>query len=117
MFKIKTADKFILKSYLGPMFATFFIVKFILLMNVLWRYVDELIGKGLPFTAIIEMLYYTTSTMLPLGLPLCTLLAAIMTMGSLGENNEILALKASGVSLPRIMLPIIIVAISSKINR
>lgn len=93
------------------MFATFFIVMFIMLMNVLWRYIDELVGKGLPLKAIIEMLYYTTATMLPLGLPLCTLLAAIMTMGTLGENNEILALKAAGVSLPRIMLPITIVAL------
>lgn len=109
--KLKTADKFILQSYLGPMFATFFIVTFILLMNVLWRYIDELVGKGLPFTAIIEMLFFSTSTMLPMGLPLCTLLAAIMTMGSLGENNELLALKAAGVSLPRIMTPIIIVAV------
>ncbi|MEG2317478.1 MAG: LptF/LptG family permease [Rikenellaceae bacterium] len=108
--RLKTSDKFILRSYLGPMFATFFIVTFILLMNVLWRYIDELVGKGLPFSAIVEMLFFTTSTMLPMGLPLCTLLAAIMTMGSLGENNELLALKAAGVSLPRIMTPIIIVA-------
>lgn len=109
--KLKTADKFILQSYLGPMFATFFIVTFILLMNVLWRYIDELVGKGLPISAIVEMLFFSTSTMLPMGLPLCTLLAAIMTMGSLGENNELLALKAAGVSLPRIMTPIIIVAV------
>lgn len=108
--RLKTADKFILKSYLGPMFATFFIVTFILLMNVLWRYIDELVGKGLPFSAIVEMLFFSTSTMLPMGLPLCTLLAAIMTMGSLGENNELLALKAAGVSLPRIMAPIVVVA-------
>ena len=107
---MKTIDKFILKSYLGPMFATFFIVMFILLMNVLWRYIDELVGKGLPFTAIVEMLFFMTSTMLPLGLPLATLLAAIMTMGNLGENNELLAFKAAGVSILRIMRSIIIVA-------
>ena len=53
--KLKTADKFILKSYLGPMFVSFFIVMFILLMNVLWRYIDELVGKGLPLSVIIEI--------------------------------------------------------------
>ena len=79
---MKTIDKFILKSYLGPMFATFFIVMFILLMNILWRYVEDLVGKGLPFMTIVELLFFMTSTMLPLGLPLATLLAAIMTMGS-----------------------------------
>ena len=107
---MKTIDKFILKSYLGPMFATFFIVMFILLMNILWRYVEDLVGKGLPFMTIVELLFFMTSTMLPLGLPLATLLAAIMTMGNLGENNELLALKAAGISLLRIMRSIIIVA-------
>lgn len=80
-------------------------------MNVLWRYIDEIVGKGLPFTAIVELLFYATSTLIPLGLPLSTLLAAIMTMGNLGENNELLALKAAGISLFRIMRPIIVVAI------
>lgn len=108
--KLKTVDKFMLKSYLGPMFVSFFIVMFILLMNVLWRYIDELVGKGLPMSVIIELLFYTTSTLIPLGLPLATLFAAIMTMGNLGENYELLALKAAGISLPRIMAPIIVVA-------
>lgn len=108
---MKTLDKFILRSYLGPMFATFFIVMFIMLMNVLWRYVDEFVGKGLPVSAIIEMLFYMTSTMLPMGLPFSTLLAAIMTMGNLGGSNELLALKAAGVSLFRIMRSVIVVAV------
>lgn len=107
---MKTLDKFILKSYLGPMFATFFIVMFIMLMNVLWRYIDEFVGKGLPLSAIIEMLFYMTSTMLPMGLPFSTLLAAIMTLGNLGGSNELLAFKAAGISLFRIMRSVIIVA-------
>lgn len=93
------------------MFVTFFIVMFIMLMNVLWRYVDEFVGKGLPVSAIIEMLFYMTSTMLPMGLPFSTLLAAIMTMGNLGGSNELLALKAAGVSLFRIMRSVIVVAV------
>ncbi|MDE7355454.1 MAG: LptF/LptG family permease, partial [Rikenellaceae bacterium] len=107
---MKTADKFILKSYLGPMFASFFIVMFILLMNVLWRYIDELVGKGLPLSIIAELLFYTTATLIPLGLPLATLFAAIMTLGNLGENYELLALKAAGISLPRIIRPITVMA-------
>lgn len=85
-------------------------------MNVVWRYIDEIVGKGLPLSAIFELLFYATSTLIPLGLPLSTLLAAIMTMGNLGENNELLALKAAGVSLLRIMKPIIIVAVCISIG-
>lgn len=108
---MKTIDKFILKAYLGPMLASFFIVMFIMLMNVLWRYIDEVVGKGLPMMTIVEMLFYLTSTMLPLGLPFATLFAAVMTMGNLGGSNELLALKASGTSLFRIMRSVIIVAV------
>lgn len=108
---MKTIDKFLLKSYLGPMFMTFFIVMFILLMQFLWKWIDELIGKGLPLSVIGELLSYTAVTLMPMGLPLATLLAAIMTMGNLGENNELLAMKSAGISLPRIMRPTIIVAV------
>ncbi|MFI3321905.1 MAG: LptF/LptG family permease [Rikenellaceae bacterium] len=107
---MKTLNKFILKSYLGPMVMTFFIVTFILMLNFLWRYIDELVGRGLPFSAILELIFYATSTLIPMGLPLATLLAAIMTMGNLGENNELLALKAAGISLQRIIRPIVGVA-------
>lgn len=106
---MKTVHKFILKSYLGPMFLTFFIVMFILLMQNLWMYIDELVGKGLSGGVIAELIMYAAATMIPLGLPLATLLAAIMTMGNLGENNELLALKAAGISLPRLMMPLVIV--------
>lgn len=108
---MKAIDKFVLKAYLGPMFATFFIVMFILLMNALWLYVDDLVGKGLPMIAIAKMLFFYTSTMIPIGLPLATLLAAIMTMGNMGENYELLAFKSAGISLLRIMRSIIIVAV------
>lgn len=108
---MKTIDKFILKSYLGPMLASFFIVMFILLMNVLFRYIDDLVGKGLPMSAIAELLFYMTSTMLPIGLPFATLLGAIRAMGNLGSSNELLAMKAAGVSLFRIMRSLIISSI------
>lgn len=105
---MKTIDKFILKSYLGPMVLTFFIVTFILLMNFMWRYIDELVGKGLDLSVILELMVYASVNMVSLGLPLATLLAAIMTMGNLGENYELLAMKSTGMSLPRILKPLMI---------
>lgn len=108
---MKTIDRFVIKSYLGPMVLTFFIVMFILMMNFVWRYIDELVGKGLDARVIIELLLYAAATMIPLGVPLATLLAGIMTMGNLGENYELLAMKSCGMSLPRIFRPLIIVVV------
>jgi len=108
---VKTIHKFSLKAYLGPMILTFFIVMFILMMNFVWRYIDEMVGKGLSFKIIAELLFYATANMMPLGIPLATLLAAIMTMGNLGENNELLAMKSAGMSLPRILYPLFMVVV------
>ncbi len=105
---MKTIHKLVLKSYLGPLVMTFFIIMFILLMNILWRFIDELVGKGLSMSIILELLGYALITMLPMGLPLVMLLAAIMTMGNLGENYELLAMKSAGMSLPKIMKPLIV---------
>lgn len=108
---MKTIHKLVLKSYLGPMILTFFIVMFVLMMNFLWRYIDDLVGKGLGFGIIVELLTYAMANMIPLGLPLSMLLAAIMTMGNLGENYELLAMKSAGMSLPRILRPLIILIV------
>lgn len=93
------------------MILTFFVVMFILLMHYLWMHIDELVGKGLSSGVIVELVLYASATLIPMGLPLATLLASIMTMGNLGENNELLALKAAGISLPRIMKPLIMLMI------
>ena len=87
---------------------TFFIITFILMMNFLWRYIDELTGKGLGADVIIELLFYATINLIPMGMPLAMLLAAIMTMGNLGENFELQAMKSAGMSLMKIMKPLII---------
>lgn len=105
---MKSIHKLVLKSYLGPMILTFFIVMFVLMMNFVWRYIDELVGKGLSAGIIIELMSYAMANMIPMGLPLSMLLAAIMTMGSLGENYELLAMKSAGMSLVRITKPLII---------
>ena len=105
---MKKIYKLVLKSYLGPLVVTFFIVQFVLMMNFVWRYIDELTGKGLDVSTIAELLACATANMIPLGLPLSMLLSAIMAMGNLGEHFELLAMKSAGMSLPRILRPLII---------
>lgn len=109
--KLKRIDKFILKAYLGPFFLTFFISLFILLMQFLWLYVDDLVGKGLEWHVLLRLLFYASSTFVPMALPLAILLSSLMTFGNLGEHYELVALKASGISLKRIMMPLIIFSI------
>ena len=103
---MKRLDRFILKSFIGPFIAILLVVVFILIMQFLWLYIDELVGKGLSFKVVLEFLGWGSITMLPLSLPLATLLASMMTMGTLGENNELLAIKAAGISLQRILVPL-----------
>ncbi len=106
---MKKIHKFVLKSYLGPMVLTFLIVMFVLMMNFVWLYIDELVGKGIDGAVIVELILYSLATMIPMGLPLATLFAAIMTMGNLGENYELLAMKSAGMSLMQILKPLFIV--------
>lgn len=101
--------KLTLKAYIGPFIATFFICVFVLLMQFLWKYVDEMVGKGLEWYIIAELLFYASASMIPLALPLAVLLSSMMTMGSIAENQELMAFKSAGVSLIRIMKPLIIV--------
>jgi len=106
---MKKLDQFILKSFIGPFIAILLVVIFILMMQFLWLYIDELVGKGLSFKVIMEFLGWGCITMLPLSLPLSTLLASMMTLGQLGENNELLAIKAAGISLQRMFIPLAVV--------
>jgi len=80
-------------------------------MQFLWKYIDDLVGKGLEWYIIAELLFYASSTFVPLALPLAILLSSLMTFGNLGENYELVAMKAAGISLRRIMLPLIIMSI------
>lgn len=107
---MKRLHRFIIKSFLGPFFMTFFICVFILLMQFLWKYIDELVGKGLDWKIVTELLVYASFGLIPLAFPLAMLLASIMTFGNLGENYELVAMKASGISLFRIMRPLFVVA-------
>ena len=100
-----------MSSFIGPFFAILFVVIFILMMQFLWLYIDELVGKGLSFKVILEFLGWGSATLIPLSLPLATLLSAVMTLGTLGENNELLAIKAAGISLKRVLAPLIAVSV------
>ena len=108
---MKKFDKFLLKAFLGPFFAVLIVVTFILMIQFLWVYIDELVGKGLSFRIILEFMAWGGTTMLPLSMPLATLLASVMTIGQMSENSELIAVKASGISLARVMAPLAIVSV------
>jgi len=104
---MKRLYRYITKSFLGTFFLTFFIVVFVWVMQFVWLYVDDLVGKGLEFRIIAELLFYTSITAIPMSLPLALLLALLMCFGNLGEHYELVAMKASGVSMWRSMRPLL----------
>lgn len=108
---LKKLDKFILKSFLLLFCATFFICLFIFMMQFLWKYVDELVGKGLSFDLLIQFFYYSALTLVPSSMPLAILLASLMTFGNFGERFELIAMKAAGISLMRIMASLIVFSV------
>lgn len=105
---IKRLYLFILQSFLPLFVMTFFIVLFIVLMQFLWKNIDDLVGKGLEFSVIAELFFYAAITLVPLALPLAILLASLMTFGNFGEKFELTAMKASGISLLKAMSPLIV---------
>lgn len=113
---MKKLDKFILTSFIGPFCAILFVVIFILMMQFLWVYIDELVGKGLSLGIILEFMVWGGCTTLPLCLPLATLLASMMTVGQMAENNELMAIRASGVSLSRVFLPLMIASVGISVG-
>ncbi|CAM1333503.1 LptF/LptG family permease [Tenacibaculum aestuariivivum] len=108
---MKTLDKYILKSFLQPFFATFLIILFVLVMQALWLAFDSFAGKGISIGIILKFLWYTTLLMTPQALPIGVLLSSIMTLGSLSENYEFAATKSAGISLPRMVRPLIILTL------
>ena len=99
MFRIKKLDIFIAKQF-GLLFVgTFFICQFVLMMQFLWRYIDQLIGKGLSMEVLAQFFWYMSLILVPQALPLAILLSALITFGNLGESSELTAIKAAGISL------------------
>ena len=108
---MKRLHLFLIKAFTGTFIATFFIAIFLLLMQFLWKYIDDLVGKGLEFTQIVELIFYASARFVPVALPIAMLLSSVMVFGKLGENYELAALKASGVSLTRILYPLTVFVI------
>ena len=108
---MKKLDKLIIKSYLGPLVMTFSLSLFVFLLQFLWKQIEQIIGKGLGIEVILELVLYACATLVPMALPLAILLASIMTLGNFGEKYELVAMKAAGISLWRVLRPLIVVSI------
>ena len=110
MFKI--VDKYILRTFIPLFVMSFAVCWFIVVMQFLWRYIDELVGKGLSGFMLLKIIFYAALSFIPMSLPLGILLASLMTLGNLGERLELLALKASGIRLYRIIRPIMLLVVA-----
>ena len=108
---MKQIDRLILRSFIGPLVLTFLLAVFVLLMQFLWKYIDDMVGKGLDFLVIAQLLFYASATFVPMALPIATLFASIMTMGNFGEKYELIAMKAGGISIRRVMMPMAVVVL------
>ena len=105
---MKKIHLLVLKAFIRPFIVTFFIVMFVLLMLFLFKYIDDLIGKGFQWYVILQLMWYASATNVAMALPLAMLLSSIMTFGSLGENYELVAIKAAGISLQKAMAPLFV---------
>lgn len=105
---VKKLTLLLLKAYIGPFLLTFFVALFIFEMQFLWKHVDDLMGKGLEISVILELLLYASAKLVNLALPLAILLSSIMSMGNLAENYELTAMKSAGNSLIRILRPLLV---------
>ncbi|MGB3546427.1 MAG: LptF/LptG family permease [Saprospiraceae bacterium] len=106
---MKKLDTLLLRSFIGPFVVTFAIAIFVLLMQILWVYLDEIAGKGVGFFLMMELIAYKCVGLVPLALPLALLISSVMVLGSLAEHYELTTFKTAGVRLIRIMLPLILV--------
>ena len=107
----KKLDKLIVKAFVGPFIATFFITVLVLVMQFFWLYIDDFVGKGLGIDIVLKFIWYQSAVLIPLALPLSILLSSLMTFGSLGESFELVAIKSAGISLLRFMRPLFIISI------
>lgn len=103
MFRIKTIDKLLVKSFLPPFVMAYFVAMFVLIMQFLWKYIDDIVGKGLGVGIILELLGYLSMTLVPMALPIAVLIASVMVMGNMAERYELASMKSAGIPLSRIM--------------
>ena len=105
---MKIINKYLCKNFLGPFFLTFFVALFVLLMQFVWKWVDELVGKGLEVSVMLKLLFFAAVSLSSMAFPLAVMLASLMTFGNMGERYEIVALKSAGISTRKMMTPLAI---------
>lgn len=108
---IKKLDILVLRSFIGPFIATFFLTLFVLILQFFWLWIDDYVGKGIDTSTMLRLIVYLSATMVPMALPLAILLSSIMTFGNLGETFELVAIKSAGIGLLRFMRPLLIVSL------
>ena len=111
MLKFKKLDLLIIKAFIGPFIATFFITLFVLVLQFFWLYIDDIVGKGVDLGTVARLILYVSATLVPLALPLAVLLSSIMTFGNLGETFELIAIKSAGIPFLRFMRPLLVISI------
>lgn len=108
LLKLKKVDILLLRSYVGPFAVTFFLSMFLFLMQFLWKYIDELVGKGISTDILAKLIFYSLADLVPMAMPLTIMVAGLMTFGNLSESFELVAMKSNGISLLRALRPIFI---------
>jgi lipopolysaccharide export system permease protein len=108
---VKIIYKYLFKKFLGPFALTFFFALFVLLMQFIWKYVDDLVGKGLDISIVLELLFYASAGLVTLAAPLAVLLSSLMTFGTLGEQYELIAIKSSGISINKLIFSLSLFAV------
>ncbi len=103
---MKKLDKYLISIYVGPFFVSFLIALFVLMMQIVWVYVDDIMGKGAGILFISEMIFYMSMLMVPMAMVIGVLIASVMSVGNLAEHYELSSMKSAGVSLLRVMLPL-----------
>jgi lipopolysaccharide export system permease protein len=107
---IKKLDILVLRAFIGPFIATFFLTLFVLILQFFWLWIDDFVGKGIDGFIMLRLIIYLSATLVPLALPLAVLLSSIMTFGNLGETFELVAIKSAGIGLMRFMRSLLVVA-------
>jgi lipopolysaccharide export system permease protein len=107
----KKLDQLVIKAFIGPFVAIFFLTLLVLVLQFFWLWIDDFVGKGLSTGIIFEFVWYQSAVLVPLALPLAVLLASLMTFGNLGESLELVAVKSSGISLLRFMRPLFVISL------
>ncbi len=108
---MKKINLLVVKAFIGPFLGTFFISMFLFLMLFLWKYIDDLVGKGLEWHVVARLIFFSLADLIPMALPLAVLLSSLMTFGNLSESYEMVALKASGVSIYRALMPAFLIIV------